>query len=114
MLVFWPYLLYWFILSKILPWEGGDEEGTITMRAPTVKLVKLLAVNLVRIVIFFSPLSKPSIMFEHITRKINSKQWLIFFCFLSLKAIKDQWNRERADLLKFPKGKASFRITLLT
>lgn len=70
MLVFWPHLLYWSILSKIFPWEGGDEEGTITMRAPPVKLVKLLAVNLVKIV-FFSPLSKPSVMFGHIPRKIN-------------------------------------------
>lgn len=82
------------------------------MRAPPVKLVKLLAVNFVRIVFFF-PLSKPGVMFGDIPRKINYKQWLIFFCFLSLKAIKDQWNRERADLLKLPKGRASFRITLL-
>lgn len=52
-------------------------------------------------------------MFGHIPRKINYKQQLIFLCFLSLKTIKVQWNRERADLLKFPKGRASFRITNL-
>lgn len=94
-------------------WEGGEEEGIIVMRAPPVKLFKLFVVNWVRIVFFFSPLSKSSKVFGHIPRKINYKQQLIFLCFLSLKAIKIQWNWERVDLLKFPKGRASFRITLL-
>lgn len=111
-LVFWPYLLYWSILSKVFPLEVGDEEGAITMRAPPVKLFKLLAVNWVRIVCFF-PFSKPSVTFGHIPRKLNYKRRLIFPCFLSLKAIKGQWNRETANLLKFPKGRASFRITLV-
>lgn len=43
---------------------------------------------------------------------MDYKQWLIFLGFLSLKAIKDYWNMERTDLLKFLKGKASFRIAL--
>lgn len=46
---------------------------------------------------FFPPLAKPNVMFDYILRTLNYKQWLIFLSFLSLKAIKDQWDGESTD-----------------
>lgn len=103
-LIFWSHLFCWVVLSKISPWEGGGEAGIIITRDPPVRPFGALAVSTARIVFFF-PLSKPSVAFPPVLRKTELHTMVNFPWFPVFERFQGSVQRGKDGPFKDFKGK---------